>query len=52
LEVKNLVVRMREGVPRWIKTLGRMPHSPLSTLVIEEEDWEEEAPVTGEKERD
>jgi hypothetical protein len=52
LEVKNLVVRMREGVPRRIKTLGTMSHSPLSTLVIQEEDWEEEAPVTGEKERD
>jgi hypothetical protein len=52
LEVKNLKVRMRERVPQRINTLGRMPHSPLSTLVIGEEDWEEEAPVTVEKERD
>jgi hypothetical protein len=52
LEVENIAVRTREKVPRRISTLGRMPHSPLSSLVTGEEDWKEEAPVTVEKERD
>jgi hypothetical protein len=52
LEVENLAVRMREVVPQRRNSLGRMPHSPLSTLVTREEDWEEEALVTVEKERD
>jgi hypothetical protein len=52
LEVENIAVRTREKVPRRISTLGRMPHSPLSSLVTREEDWKEEAPVTVEKERD
>jgi hypothetical protein len=30
----------------------RMPHMPLSTLFAGEEDWDEEAPDTVEKERD
>jgi hypothetical protein len=38
LEVEILAVRMREGVRRRRNTLGRMPHSSLSTLIIEEED--------------
>jgi hypothetical protein len=51
LEVENLAVRMREWVPQRRNTLARMPHSPLSTLITGEEDWEE-ALVTVEKERD
>jgi hypothetical protein len=31
LEVENLAVRMRKGVPRRRNTLGRMPHMPLTT---------------------
>jgi hypothetical protein len=38
LEVEILAVRMREGVRRRRNTLGWMPNSSLSTLVIEEED--------------
>jgi hypothetical protein len=52
LEVENLAVRKREGVSRRRNTLRRMPHLPFSTLVTGEEDWEEEAPVMVEKERD
>jgi hypothetical protein len=37
LEVENLAVRMREGVPRRRNNLGRMPHMQLSTLFTREE---------------
>jgi hypothetical protein len=33
LKTDGLVEEAREGVPRRRNTLGRMPHSPFSTLV-------------------
>jgi hypothetical protein len=38
LETEGLAEEAREGVPQRRNTLGRMPHSPLSTLVTGEED--------------
>jgi hypothetical protein len=45
LETEGLAEEAREGVPRRRNTLGRMPHSPLSTLVTGV--GREETPTTG-----